>query len=350
MSLLPSIVRPVRTRRQRASTSTPRVIAHRGASGYRPEHTLASYQLAMEQGADYVEPDLVPTKDGVLVARHESEISATTDVALHQSLANRRTIRVVDGVPVCGWFVEDFTLDELKSLRATERMPRLRPRSSRYDGLFDIPTLDEVLHLVERQSRVRGEVIGVAPEIKRPSYFASIGLAPEGMLTAALERHHLNRPNARIKVQSFDAASLSRLRARLKVPLVQLIAPRDRHLASPDVLAQVATYADAIGAEKTLVLPRTRDGWTATATGLVDSAHAVGLEVYVYTLRDENRFLPRDYRRGVVPRRIGNPSAEYAAYFSAGVDAVFTDHPDTAVAARAAWLAQSEGIRTQATT
>ncbi|MDQ3615713.1 MAG: glycerophosphodiester phosphodiesterase [Actinomycetota bacterium] len=320
-------------------------MAHRGASGYRPEHTLAAYQLAMELGADFVEPDLVPTKDGVLVARHESEISGTTDVALHPAFADRFTTRVVDGRVVSGWFTEDFTLDELKSLRATERMPRVRPRNRRYDGLFDVPTFDEVLDLVERLSFLRGEVIGVCPEIKRPSHFESVGLGLEAPLVRSLERRHLNRPNARVLIQSFESESLSRLRARVRVPLMQLVGKAERRLVSADVLAQVATYADAIGVDKDLVLCPGPTGRLSPATGLADSAHAVGLDVFVWTLRNENRFLPVDFRRGPAARTRGDAEAEYVAFFDAGVDGVFSDHTDTAVMARDTWASDLRPLR-----
>jgi len=334
-------------------SAQPLVIAHRGASGYRPEHTLAAYQLAMELGADYVEPDLVSTRDGVLVARHESEISRTTDVALQPAFANRFTTKIVHGLPVRGWFTEDFTLDELKTLRVKERMPRVRTRNRRYDGLFDIPTFDEVLDLVDTQSRHRGEVIGVCPEIKRPSYFESIGLGLETPLVASLKRHHLNRPNAQVLVQSFEAGSLRRLRERVRVPLVQLVqlvgAPAPHERLSPPRMREIATYADALGAAKDLVLPRDGGGRLSGTSDLVGVAHEAGLGVLVWTLRHENRFMARDFRSSQGPSAKGDPVAEHTAFFDAGVDGVFTDNPDTAVAARASWHRHSLGIRTHAT-
>ena len=341
MSLLSAITRPSRAKRDRAGRrlSQPLVVAHRGASGYRPEHTLAAYQLAMEMGADFVEPDLVSTKDGVLVARHESEISGTTDVALHPAFASRFTLKVVDGRLVRGWFTEDFTLDELKSLRAKERMPRVRPRSKKYDGLFDIPTFEEVLDLVERQSRHRGEVIGVCPEIKQPSYFESLGLPLEIPLVASLDRHHLNRPNARVLVQSFERECLRRLRQSVRVPLVQLVGvggPSYDLLTSAG-LEEIATYADALGAAKDMVLPRDREGQLTRPSGLVDLAHAAGFGVLVWTLRDENQFMAADFRSGRGAKRKGHALAEYAAFFDAGVDGVFTDNTDTALRARETW-------------
>ena len=206
-----------------AGVDEPLVIAHRGASGYRPEHTLAAYKLAIQMGADYVEPDLVSTKDGVLVARHENEISGTTDVADHPEFADRRTTKVVDGHEVTGWFTEDFTLAELKTLRAEERLPDVRPGNTRYDGRYQVPTFDEVLDLVARESRRRGEVVGVYPETKHPTYFDSVGLSLEEPLVEALQRHHLNRPNARVYIQSFETGNLRELADTVRVPLVQLV-------------------------------------------------------------------------------------------------------------------------------
>src|SRR4051812_9580278 len=202
----------------------PLVIGHRGAAGYRPEHTLASYRLAIELGADYIEPDLVSTRDGVLVARHENQIGATTDVAERPEFARRRVTKAVDGREVTGWFTEDFTLAELKTLRAVERLPGVRPANTWYDGHFQIPTFDEVLELAEQGGRRRGVTIGVYPETKHPSHFAALGLGLEEPLVAALRRHHLDRPNAPVLVQSFETGNLRALASVLSVPLVQLVA------------------------------------------------------------------------------------------------------------------------------
>ena len=239
----------------------PVIIAHRGASGYRPEHTLASYRLAIEMGADYIEPDLVPTRDGVLVARHENEIGGTTDVAEHREFAGRRTTKTVDGRQVTGWFTEDFTLAELKTLRAKERLPRVRPANTWYDGHFEVPTLEEILDLVERAGRRRGVTVGVYPETKHPTYFDSIGLSLEEPLVEALRRHHLDRPNAPVLLQSFETGNLRELAAMTSVPLVQLVeaggAPYDLEAAgdprcyadllTPSGLREVATYAAGAG-------------------------------------------------------------------------------------------------------
>jgi glycerophosphoryl diester phosphodiesterase len=318
----------------------PLVIAHRGASGYRPEHTLAAYRLAIAMGADYVEPDLVSTRDGVLVARHENEISGTTDVAHHPEFADRRTTKVIDGRAVTGWFTEDFTLTELRTLRATERLGEVRPDNTRYDGMYQVPTFEEVLDLVARQSRRRDEVVGVYPETKHPTYFDSVGLSLEEPLAAALRRHGLDRPNAGVFVQSFETGNLRELSTMVKVPLVQLVGSGAGHLVTPAGLRDIATYADAVGPAKDLVLPRDDQGETSTPSTLVDDAHAVGLDVHVWTLRDENRFMAQNFWVGTDPDAKGDAVVEYRAFFDAGVDGVFSDHPDTAVAAREDWLSR----------
>jgi len=300
------------------------VIAHRGASGYRPEHTLASYRLAMALGADYVEPDLVSTRDGVLVARHESEISATTDIAFRSEFAHRRTTKVIGGRPLTGWFVEDLTLAELRTLRAIERLPLLRPRNTRYDGRYHVPTFDEILALVRSESRRLGRAVGVYPELKNPSYAAAIGLAMEQPLARALQRHAALLPGAPIFVQSFEPTCLRRLSSLLPSPLVQLVgasgatddlaAAGDTRcyadLLTPWGLREVSTYAAAIGVNKDVL-----------AEPVVAEAHNVGLEVHAWTFHDESR---------------GDARAEYRRFFDLGVDGVFTDHTDTAVAARRA--------------
>ena len=294
---------------------TPLVIAHRGASGYRPEHTLASYRLAIALGADYVEPDLVSTGDGVLVARHEAEIGGTTDVARRPEFAGRLTTKVVDGREVTGWFVEDFTLAELKTLRAMERLPELRPRNTRYDGWYEVPTFDEILTLVEEESARLGRAIGVYPETKHPSYFAGIGLALEEPLLAALAGRDLPA-----FVQSFEPRNLRWLRPRTSLPLVQLVSATGRvDLVTGTGLRRVAEYADAVGVDKELVSP-----------GLVAAAHATGLQVHVWTLRDETDSI-EDTR----------------ALVGAGVDGIFTDHPDTTLEA---CRRQTSGIRIHAAT
>jgi len=334
----------------------PLVIAHRGASGYRPEHTLAAYRLAIRMGADYVEPDLVATGDGFLVARHENEISGTTDVADHREFADRYTTRTIDGRPVSGWFTEDFGLDELKRLRAKERLPGTRPGNTRYNGLYEVPTFDEVLDLVQRESSRRGEVVGVYPETKHPTYFDSIGLSLEEPLVAALERHHLNRPNARVFVQSFETGTLQSLRSVLRVPLVQLVgasgSPYDlaadddprtyADMVTLEGLGDISRYAEAVGAAKDLVLPRNQAGEIAGPSSLVDDAHRLGLEVHVWTMRDENQFMAPSLRIGADPNARGDALGEHQAFLAAGVDGIFSDCTDTAVAARQVWLAERQ--------
>ena len=334
----------------------PVVIGHRGASGYRPEHTLSAYRLAIRMGADYVEPDLVSTMDGVLVARHENEISSTTDVADRAEFADRRTTKVIDGQPVTGWFTEDFTLAELKTLRAVERLPEVRPDNTRYDGMFEVPTLDEVLEMVREESRSEGRRIGVYPETKHPTYFDSIGLSLEEPLVEALRRHRMDRARSKVVIQSFETSNLRELSAMVAVPLVQLINRDGRpydfvtsgdtrtyaDLATPEGLAWVARYADGVGPHKDLVLPRDPvTGATGEPSDLVDDAHAEGLVVHVWTLRDENQFMATNFRRGDDPNAKGDAYAEATAFLDAGVDGMFSDHPDTTVLALVDWLEEN---------
>ncbi|XVV03643.1 glycerophosphodiester phosphodiesterase [Actinosynnema sp. CA-248983] len=328
----------------------PIVIGHRGASGYRPEHTLAAYELAARMGADYVEPDLVSTKDGVLVARHENEIGGTTDVAAKPEFAGRKTTKVIDGASITGWFTEDFTLAELKTLRAKERIPEIRPRNTLYDGRYEVPTLQEVIDLSRRLSRELGRDIGIYPETKHPTYFQDIKLALEPKLVDVLNRNGLNRHNAKVYVQSFEVANLKELRKSLRVPLVQLInasgAPYDfvkagdkrtySDLVTPDGLREIRTYANGIGAAKDRIIPRNAAGFLQTPTTLVRDAHTRGLIVHAWTFRNENAFLPADYRTSTDPAAYGRAFEEYAKFYATGLDGLFADHPDTAVEARSA--------------
>jgi glycerophosphoryl diester phosphodiesterase len=325
------------------------VIGHRGASGYRPEHTLAAYELAAKQGADYIEPDLVITKDGVLVARHEPEISTTTDVANHPEFASRKTTKTIDGDPFTGWFTEDFTLAELKTLRAKERIPLLRPRNTAYDGKFEVPTFQEVLDLRKRLSKELRREIGVYPETKHPTYFRSIGLPLEEPLVRTLRRGGLDRKRAPVFVQSFEVGNLRALDTQLKVPLVQLFGVKTRRpydfvlsgdprtyaqLATPAGLAFVATYADGAGPSKDYIVPRDENGCSLPPTSLVGDAHKAGLLVHPYTFRAENSFLPCELRSSADPAEYGNFAAEVRQFLDLGVDGLFTDHPDLAVEAR----------------
>lgn len=317
---------------------TPLVIAHRGASGYRPEHTLASYELAIEMGADFIEPDLVITRDGVLIARHENEISETTDVADRAEFAARRTAKRVDGVEVEGWFSEDFTLAEIKTLRARQRLP-FRDRS--WNGRFEVPTFAEVLDLARRKSAETGRTIGVYPETKRPTYFRSLGLPLEEPLLADLDAAGFRGRDAAVYIQSFETANLKALRGRTDLPLIQLLDdggqpydfeadgdPRNdgvtyHDLATPAGLAGIARYADGIGPNKRLILPTGPDGHLLAPTSLVDDAHQAGLRVHPWTLRSEGPFLAPDYG--------GDPAREVEQFLELGVDGLFTDFPDLAV-------------------
>jgi glycerophosphoryl diester phosphodiesterase len=324
------------------------IVGHRGASGYRPEHTLASYELAARMGADYIEPDLVITKDGVLVARHEPEIGGTTDVADHPEFTDRKTTKLLDGVAVTGWFTEDFTLAELKTLRAKERIPEVRQHNTIYDGRYEVPTLQEVIDLSKRLSRELRREIGIYPETKHPTYFRKQGLALEPRLVDVLNRNGLNRPGAKVYVQSFEVSNLIELRRKLRVPLVQLTsatgAPFDfvdsgdprtyKDIVSPAGLRAVAKYAKGLGPEKSQIIPRDAAGFLTTPTTLVRDAHRAGLKVHPYTFRAENQFLPPALRRGTSPSDFGRALDEQEAYIRAGVDGLFTDQPDVTVVAR----------------
>ncbi len=316
-----------------AAMEQPIVIAHRGASGERPEHTLASYERAIEQGADFIEPDLVPTRDGALVARHENEISETTDVADHPEFAARRTTRTIDGERKTGWFTEDFTLAELKTLRARERLPLLRPKNRAYDGKFEVPTLEEIIVLAKRHR------VGIYPETKHPSYFAAIGLPLEQRLVDALAAAGWTTADAPVFIQSFEVENLRRLKAMTGVRLIQLMqakgGPADgaaasyAEMATPAGLAAVAAYAAGIGPEKIMAV----DG-EGVPTGLIPAAHAAGLAVHPWTFRAENYFLPASLRKGLSPRGHGRLADEIRRHIAAGVDGFFTDYPYVGVEAR----------------
>jgi glycerophosphoryl diester phosphodiesterase len=331
----------------------PIVIGHRGASGHRPEHTLAAYELAIELGADYIEPDLVSTSDGVLVARHENEIGGTTDVASHPEFADRRTTKVIDDVSITGWFTEDFTLAELKTLRARERIPEIRPANTAYDGLYEVPTLQEVLDLAKSKSRETHRRIGVYPETKHPTYFDSIGLSLEEPLVTTLHRNGLRGRRAPVFVQSFEVGNLQDLAGMTRLRLVQLLdatgQPYDlkvagdprtyADLATPAGLAEIATYASGIGANKALIIPRDAAGNLTVPTSLVADAHHEDLIVHAWTFRGENFFLPTNLQKGdpadpTFPARFGDWAAEYEIFFATGLDGLFSDHPGLAVAAR----------------
>ncbi len=345
----------------------PLILGHRGAAGYRPEHTIASYELAIQMGANYIEPDLVVTRDGVLVARHEPNITDTTDVADHPEFASRKTTKTIDGVTQTGWFAEDFTLAEIKTLRAKERLPF---RDHSFDGQFQIATFQEVIDLAKQKSAETGRTIGIIPETKHPSYFKSIGFPLENRLVDALNAAGWTDQSAPVIIQSFEVGNLKELAGMTDVRLVQLTDASDialdgtvtynqpydfvlsgdsrtyGDLLTPVGLAEIATYADAIGPWKRSIvsvagtdlnsdgLPDDIDGdgvitdadlHTVAPSGLITDAHAAGLLVTPYTFRNENIFLAQDY--------LGDPIAEYLQFFKLGVDGLFTDFPDTAVAA-----------------
>ena len=346
-----------------AADSRPFVIAHRGASGYVPEHTLAGYFIAIQQGADYVEPDLVISRDGALLARHENEIGGTTDVASHPEFAARKATKSIDGESITGWFTEDFTLAELKTLRARERLPDLRKANARYDGVFSIPTFDEVLDLVAAADAQRAATaraaglpppprIGVYPETKHPSYFAKLGLHFDDRMLEALQRHGYSKRSDPICLQSFEVANLKELRRRTELPLVQLIESRGQpfdftlagdkrtylDLMSDAGLAQIATYADAIGPHKWMVVQFGPGG--ARDTGLARRARAAGLGIHVWTLRAENEFVPAELKSSGDAAMHGDMRTEIRALLDAGITGFFSDHPDLAVRMRDEWWAR----------
>jgi glycerophosphoryl diester phosphodiesterase len=299
------------------------VIAHRGASGERPEHTLESYRIAIEEGADYIEPDLVMTRDGVLIARHENEISGTTDVAQHPGFAARRRTQIIDGESFSGWFTEDFTLSEIKTLRARERLGELRPQNRRFDGQFAVPTFDEIMQLIMGANRHpgRNRPIGVYPETKHPAHFAAIGLPQELSLLDTLQRYQYAEPGSPVFIQSFDPRNLRQLRRMTQLPLVQLL---EHEIGD---LGAIAQYADAIGIAKALATPQA-----------IAAADAAKLSVHVWTFRAENEFLPPDLQIGSDPAGHGNLEAEIRRYLERGIDGFFVDFPALGVRARDAYI------------
>ena len=309
------------------------VIAHRGASGLRPEHTLASYALAIEQGADFIEPDLVLTKDDVFVCRHENDITGTTDVARHPEFAGRRAVRTIDGERHEGWFTEDFTLAELKTLRAVERLPALRPGNTAYDGQFEVPTLAEVIALAKRHR------VGLYPETKHPSYFAGIGHPMEVLLARQLEEAGWSGPGDPVFIQSFEVGNLKRLHGMTGLRLIQLLdargGPADdattsyAAMATPAGLRAVARYAHGIGPNKDMIRRGDADPGT-----LVADAHATGLKVHPWTFRAENAFLPPALRVGSDPAAQGRLAEEIARFLALGIDGFFTDFAYIGVEAR----------------
>jgi glycerophosphoryl diester phosphodiesterase len=322
----------------------PLVIAHRGASGYRPEHTIESYTLAIEFGADYIEPDLVATRDGYLIARHEPLLDDTTDVKSRPEFASRRSTKTLDGKEISGFFASDFTLAEIKKLRAVQANPA---RSKEYDGKYTVPTLEEILELVRHESARRGRSIGIYPETKHPAFHRALGLPLEDRLLEALQRNGLNEQRASVFIQSFESANLQYLRTKTPLPLVQLMDEGalvydasgtqvvgvdipdhgDRRGGQrPSSLADVAKYANAIGPWKRQILRDVGQPALLTTT-VIEQAHAVGLRVHTYTFRNEPATLAPEYEN--------DPLREYRRFFELGIDGVFSDFPDTALLARA---------------
>ncbi|ALO92702.1 glycerophosphodiester phosphodiesterase [Streptomyces hygroscopicus subsp. limoneus] len=336
------------------SLPVPTIIGHRGASGYRPEHTFGSYELALDLGADVVEAgDLVPTKDGHLVCRHEPEIGGTTDVASHPEFADRRTTKVLDGVPTTGWFTEDFTLAELKALRAVERIPANRPHNTLYNGRWEIPTFEEVLRWQDEQTRKRGKQVWIYPETKHPTYFRKLGLGLEERVAKLLHKYGKDGRNSPVILQSFEPSSIQRLNRLVDNPLVVLLSsassrpydfveandPRTvADLVTPKGLREIAGYAQGIGPTLDLVIPKKADGTLAEPTTLVSDAHKVGLVLHPYTMRNENPFLPAEYRKGTAADAYGDVFGAFKTYFATGIDGVFTDNADTGLLARADFL------------
>jgi glycerophosphoryl diester phosphodiesterase len=350
LSLL-SVSSAAPARQHDEASDGPTIYGHRGAAGYRPEHTLGSYRLAARLGADYIEPDLVSTKDHVLVARHEPAIGATTNVADHPEFASRRTTKVIDGVTYANdWFTEDFTLAELKTLRAKERLPEVRQRNTVYDGRYSIPTFQEVIDLRDSLSRRLHRKIGLVPELKHSTYFKSIGLPLEGPFVQTLHRNHIDNRRGRVTVQSFEVGNLKSLDRELPgVPLVQLFDAKANRpgdvlaangtttygdMATPAGLRDVAKYADVAAPSKDYIVPRDATGRSLAPTSFIPDAHKAGLDVVAYTFRNENQFLPLELRSGADPNAYGNAIAEYEQFFRLGIDGVFSDNPDTAKAAR----------------
>ncbi|WP_405655128.1 glycerophosphodiester phosphodiesterase [Streptomyces sp. RK9] len=328
----------------------PTVVAHRGTSGYRPEHTIGSYQLALDMGAHVIEQDVVPTKDGHLVCRHENDITGTTDVAAHPEFAGRKTTKSVDGVSLTGWFTEDFTLAELKTLRAKERIPGTRQRNTLYDGRWDVPTLEEVFRWAEKEGRKRGERVWLHIETKHPTYFRKLGLGLEEPLAKLLRRYNRHRRNSPNFLQSFEPSSIQRLRKLVDAPGVVLLStaasrpwdfveagdPRTvADLIKPEGLKWISSYAKGIGPTLDLIIPKGPDGRLLEPTTLVRDAHAEDLVLHPYTMRNENTFLPADFKKGTDPNAYGDAFGAFKRYFATGIDGIFSDNPDTALLAAA---------------
>lgn len=321
----------------------PIIIAHRGASGYRPEHTLASYELAIEQNCDFIEPDLVMTKDGHLICRHENDITNTTNVSQKNEFLNRKTIKIIDGEKHEGWFSEDFTLSEIKTLRAIERLPQLRPQNIKYNEQFEIPTFQEVLELRARKSKEKNRNIGVYPETKHPSYFAKNNLFFDDVLIELLSKYSMNTKESPVFIQSFETQNLISLAKKTKVKLIQLMQEEGgpwnnqnnydktyKQMASIAGLTEISKYAYGIGPEKTMILPRNNDGKLLAPSELINNAHNLGLKLHPWTFRVENYFLPLEFKSSKEPQNHGNLIEEIRLFQQLGIDGFFCDFPDIA--------------------
>jgi len=327
------------------------VVGHRGASALRPEHTLASYQKAIDDGADFIEPDLVSTQDGVLVARHENEIGGTTNVSTLSQFADRKTTKNIDGKDLTGWFTEDFTLSELQQLKARERIPQFRPANTAYNDLYPVPTLEQVIELAEANYKKTGKIIGLYIETKHPTYFKNQKLAMEDALLKTLAKYKYTRDIAPVYLQSFEVQNLKDLKRELDLhktlkhaQIIQLYdaktsQPADfvesgetktyADLATAQGLKEVAKYANGVGPSKGYIL-NFNDNGSVQTTSFISDAHAAGLKVHPYTFRPENNFLPKPLKCSQDKPAERCPSGalkEFEAYFKAGVDGVFTDDP-----------------------
>ena len=295
-----------------------------------------AYKLAIDEGADFIEPDCVVSKDGHLVVRHENEIGGTTNVAAHPEFAARKTEKVVDGQKIAGWFTEDFTLAELKTLRARERLPALRPGSAKFDGQEPIVTYQEVIELAKAEGRRTGRTIGTYPEMKHPTYFAGLGLPLEKRLADTLKKNGLDSPSAPVFVQCFEVEPLKAYRKLGRCRRVMLVSqgPAPVDVKSEAGIKAIAAFAEGLGAEWPLVIPATADGDLGPATQLVVWAHAAGMAVHPWTVRAENAFLPAKLKRGTNPADHGEVERVYAALWATGIDGLFSDFPALAVRSR----------------
>ncbi|PZC87121.1 hypothetical protein B5X24_HaOG201357 [Helicoverpa armigera] len=326
----------------------PLVIAHRGASGYIPEHTLGAYALAATMGSDYLEPDVVMTKDGIIIARHDNELGLTTDVAQHPEFADRYRTQTVDAKVVSGWFTEDFTLAEIKTLRSIERIPKTRPGNARMDSAMDVPTMQEIIDLTKGLEVGLGRPIGIYPEIKHGTHFQRLGLAMEKPLVDLLHNNGYKDAKSHIYIQSFEVNNLKELKNMTDLRLIQLFGgdsssqPFDQvvqgttltyaQMATAEGLREIATYAYAVGPDKRYIIPRNDEDKLGTVTSFVQDAHAAGLKVHPYTFRSENEFLPAEFRSDdPSPDALGDAEGELRAFLATGIDGLFTDHPDDLV-------------------